>query len=57
MTYFSPIQMAGGFVHGSDESSALLTKGREARLADPRETAQPLAAAAMKQDPNDLEAR
>jgi tetratricopeptide (TPR) repeat protein len=51
------VQIFSGLVHASDESSELLRKAREARVTEQQETAARLAAAAVKQDPNNLEAR
>jgi len=43
--------------HASEESTALLKKAKEARTADQQEIALRQVTAAIKQDPNDLEAR
>jgi tetratricopeptide (TPR) repeat protein len=49
--------MMCAMAHASEESMALLKKAKEARAADQQEIALRQVTAAIKQDPNDLEAR
>jgi tetratricopeptide (TPR) repeat protein len=51
------VHLSCGLVQASEESTALVKKARDARMRDQRETAERLANEAVKQDPNDLEAR
>jgi tetratricopeptide (TPR) repeat protein len=51
------VGVLSGSAHAADESADLLRKAREARAAGERETAERLSAAAVKEDPNALEAR